>query len=53
MEVLSEVCTFPDTKDFIDEKLEEKCARESSILVGEVIYFSLLCFINNESLSLT
>ena len=42
MEVLSEVSvTFPDTKDFIDEKLEQKCAKKY-IPVEEVIIFH--CF---------
>ena len=54
MQVLQEVCvTFPETKDFIDEKLKRKCANEN-IFVVEVIYFSLLClYIGNEILSLT
>ena len=31
---------FPETKDFIDEKLKQKCSNEN-ISVEEVIYFSL------------
>ena len=53
MEVLSELSvTFPETKDFINEKLEEKLIREN-ISLEEVIYFLLLCFVVNESLFLT
>lgn len=31
---------FPDTKEFIDEKLEQKCLRES-ISIEELIYLSM------------
>ena len=41
MEVLHEVSvTFTETKEFIDEKLEQKCSKEN-ISVKEVICFSL------------
>ena len=50
LELLWEVSVvFPENKDFIAEKLEEKFFRQN-ILV-EVIYFLLFCFIDNESLS--
>lgn len=39
LEVLSEVyATFPNTKDFIEKKLEETCSREK-ISVEKVFYF--------------
>ena len=42
MQVLKEVSVeFPDNNDSIDEKLEQKCAKEN-ISVEEVIYFLLL-----------
>ena len=52
MQVLLDVFVkFQDTRDFIDEKLEEKFASEN-ISVEELTYFSLLFFFGNESLSL-
>ena len=39
MQVLQEVSvTFPETKDFINEKLEQKCVN-GNISVEEIIYF--------------
>ena len=41
MEVVHEVSVeFPETKDFINKKLEQKCFKEKTS-VEEVIYFSL------------
>ena len=52
MQILLDVFVkFQDTRDFIDEKLEEKFASEN-ISVEELTYFSLLFFFGNESLSL-
>ena len=40
LEVLSEVpVTFPDIKAFMDEKLEEKCARDNIIFFVALPYW--------------
>ena len=47
------VCYISRNESFIDEKLEEKCAKEN-ISVEKVIYFWSFClYIGNENLSLT
>ena len=38
LQVFEVFVEFPETKEFIDQKLEEKCSKEN-ISIEEVIYF--------------